>query len=170
MKYAPIQIVFHWLTAGLLVAMAASGMAYSYELIGDGVLVFHQWAGQILIVLLAARIATRLLRRSPTAVTSHAKWEQLLASVTHLALYLCLIAYVATGYVSASALGDTSLLVPANIGFARSDMGEQLLELHFALKWVLLGLVALHLFGVLKHALWDRDTTLSNMTFTSSKG
>lgn len=170
MKYAPIQIAFHWLTASLLLAMAASGMAYSYELIGDGVLVFHQWAGQILIVLLIARIATRLLRRSPTVATTHAKWERLLAHGTHLALYLCLIAYVATGYVSASALGDTSLVLPANIGFARSDMGEQLLELHYMLKWVLLGLVTLHLFGVLKHALWDRDATLSHMTFSSPKG
>ncbi len=82
----------------------------------------------------------------------------------HLGLYTALITMTVTGYVAASALGQTALALPVSQSFARSDIGEALLLTHLALKWVLLALVGLHLAGVLKHALQDRDGTLSRMT------
>ena len=40
------------------------------------------------------------------------------------------------------------------------------MEAHFALKWVLLAVLALHLLGTLKHSFIDRDNTFRNMWIT----
>ncbi|MEO0637277.1 MAG: cytochrome b/b6 domain-containing protein [Pseudomonadota bacterium] len=165
MGYSRIQIILHWAVAVLVLAMAAGGLAYSFDLADKSILRGHQSAGQILIVLLALRIAIRLKRGAPPAPAEHAVWERRLASTVHGLLYLCLIVFVASGYVSASALSDNLLLFPVDLGFARSDTGEIILEVHYRLKWVLLALFALHFAGAMKHAFVDRDATLSRMSF-----
>lgn len=167
MKYTRTQILYHWATVALLAAMAATGLAYRFELSGKSTLVVHQIMGQVLIILLAFRILTRLSRSVPKPGPRHSAGEEALASITHAALYLCLIAFAASGYVSASALRTPALIFPVDQAFARSDIGETILELHYALKWVLAGLVTLHVAGALKHAIWDRDATLSQMFFSS---
>lgn len=163
MKYSFVQIGLHWASALLVLAMAGGGLAYSYDLVGNDVLIGHQIAGQILIVLLTVRIAVRIFRKQTVVESSHPLWERRLASTIHLLLYICLIAFVASGYVSASALTNNALLFPVDLAFARSDMGETILEIHYRLKWVLLALFALHLAGAMKHAFIDRDDTLAHM-------
>ncbi len=169
MTYSNLQITYHWLTAAAIAAMAASGLAYTYDWVEGDSIAFHQIVGQILIVLLVARIIARLTSPPRHATVQHARWEQIIALVVHIGLYLCMVAYVVTGYVSASGLRDPLLIAPVNQAFARSDTGELILEAHFAIKWVLLGLVSLHIAGVIKHRFWDKDTTLSNMTPTFRK-
>ena len=164
MKYAKTHIAFHWITALMIVFMAASGLAYSYDIIDKPALAAHQIAGQVLILLLVGRIVARLLIRTASSETTHHRVERAAAVLTHIGLYLCLIAFSVTGYVSASALSSSALLFPVDIGFARSETGERLLEAHFMLKWVLLGLLSLHLAGVIKHVLIDRDGTFAHMT------
>lgn len=168
-KYSNIQILYHWLTVLMVLFLAGSGLAYTYEIAdaGRGTIVAHQIAGQVLIVVLAFRIVTRFVRKAPDTEASHAPWERRLARAVHIALYVSLVVFVVTGYVSASAMSSNALAAPVDMGFARSDTGERFLDTHFAMKWVLLGLFGLHFAGVLKHALVDRDSTLSSMRFSS---
>ncbi|MFQ6550244.1 cytochrome b [Aestuariibius sp. 2305UL40-4] len=168
-RYTPLQITLHWLTAALLVALVGSGLAYSADLAERAAIWVHQVSGQILILVVALRFVVRFFASPLPADPDHAVWERRLAAFTHLGLYVTLIAMAATGYVAASALGHTALALPVSQSFARSDAGEALLFAHFALKWVLLALVGLHLAGVLKHALQGRDGTLSRMTFQPRK-
>lgn len=166
MTYSTAQITFHWLTVLLLLVLIGSGLAYSYEWAGREALQAHQIAGQALIVILGFRLIARFSHHVPHA-EGHAVWERTLASGVHVALYLCLIAFVVTGYVSASALTNNMLSFPVSRSFARSDTGEILLEIHYLLKWVLLGLFTLHFAGALKHMIIDRDGTMSRMLFSS---
>ncbi|MEO1239249.1 MAG: cytochrome b/b6 domain-containing protein [Pseudomonadota bacterium] len=168
MQYAHSHIIFHWLTALLVLGLVASGLAYSFELADKGALNAHQIMGQALIVVVALRILTRVVKRPAKADTGHAGWERALAGAVHLGLYALLIAFIVTGYVSASALSNNMLLFPGDLAFARSDTGEVLLEVHYALKWVLLALFGLHFAGAMKHALIDRDNTLSSMWFSKN--
>lgn len=167
MKYLTAQVTYHWVSFALILFMAGSGMAYSLELADKSALTGHQVAGQVLIVVIVLRIMSRATHKNAAADVP--TWEHRLAQVTHLALYLVMIAYVVSGYVSASGLNTPALLAPVDIGFARSDMGERFLDAHYQLKWVLLALVSLHIFGALKHKFWDKDDTLSKMTFTNRK-
>lgn len=166
MKYSNAQVAYHWLTALLILLMLGTGFAYRFELADKAALTAHQIAGQLLIFVLALRLITRMTRRKGTDTAEHALWEQVLASTVHIGLYASTIAFVVTGYVSASALTNNSLIAPVDIAFARSDTGEILLEIHYLLKWVLLGFFALHFAGAMKHLIIDRDGSFSNMTFT----
>ena len=165
MKYSNAQVAYHWLSFLLIMVMVGTGLGYSYDVFGDGAMRVHQISGQILIVVLVVRIATQLARRTPDIPNTHSMWERLLATAVQLALYGVLIAFVVTGYVSASAESSNALLMPVSLSFALSDTGEQLLEIHYMLKWVLLGLIGLHIAGALKHLIIDRDDTFSQMTF-----
>ena len=71
-----------------------------------------------------------------------------------------------TGYITASGLRNSELLFPINVAFARSDLGDLFMEAHFALKWVLLVVLGLHVLGTIKHSFIDRDNTFRNIWIT----
>ncbi len=169
-KYSHTHRVLHWLTAVLIVVMAASGMSYYLEWSDDFALGLHQIVGQILIVVVVVRIIVRLAQRTRSVELTHERWERLLATTVHLALYAAMVVYVVTGYVAASALRDNLLTNPLALDFARSDLGEVLLETHYSMKWVLLALVTIHLSAALKHHFWDRDDTFFHIWFHKRRG
>ncbi len=154
----------HWVSAGLVLGMAVSGMMYFLEIGGKQSIVAHQIMGQGLILVLAWRLLAKF--RSGKPRHAHALWERVLAGGVQIALYGVLIAFLVSGYVAASALRDTSLVLPVDFAFARGPIGEQFLNAHYNMKWVLLGLLVLHIAGALKHHFIDRDTTLRNIWFT----
>ena len=169
MRYSYGIIVLHWATAVLIFALATSGLLYSYKIVGSTALIFHQWGGQLLLVFVLIWVAIRLAFRVAPRNPDHAWWEKTLAALVKITLYALLVAYVITGYVTASGLRSTELLFPINVAFARSDSGDLFMESHFALKWFLLAFLALHVLGTLKHSLIDRDKTFRNIWF-SKKG
>ena len=166
MKYSYGIITLHWTTTALMLALATSGLLYSYKIIGANALIFHQLGGQLLLVLVFIWIVVRLAFGVGPRNPNHAWWEKMLAALVKITLYAILIAYVVTGYVTASGLRSTELLFPISVAFARSDLGELFMEAHFALKWVLLAVLALHVLGTLKHSFIDRDNTFRNIWIT----
>ena len=166
MRYPFGIIVLHWTTAALVSALALSGLLYSYKIIGSNALIFHQWGGQLLLVLVFIWIGVRLAFGVGTRNPDHMRWEKVLAALVKITLYILLVAYVVTGYVTASGLRSTELLFPINVAFARSDLGDLFMEAHFTLKWVLFAVLVLHLLGTLKHSFIDRDNTFRNIWIT----
>ena len=166
MRYSFGIIVLHWATAALMFALATSGLLYSYKIVGSNALIFHQWGGQLLSVLVFIWIGVRLAFGVGPHNPDHVWWEKILAAIVKITLYILLIAYVVTGYVSASGLRSTELLFPIDVAFARSDLGDLFMQAHFALKWVLLAVLALHVLGTLKDSFIDRDNTFRNMWIT----
>jgi len=149
-RYHRRHIVLHWSTAALLLAMALTGLAYSYDWAGGWTMTAHQILGQGLIVVIAARIVARIVTppakaapamTDPAGQAASPVWQTRLAAATHLSFYLCLIAYLASGYIAASGLPDPSLVAPVSLTFARSDLGVLILEAPFLLKWVLPGIL-----------------------------
>ena len=168
MRYTHSHITFHWLTALLVLGLVASGHANSFEQADKGALNAHQLMGQALIIVVTLRILTRVVKRPAKAALVHAGWVRALASAVQLCLFCLLIAVFVTGDESASDLSNNMLLIPGDLAFARSDTGEVLLEVHYALKWALLALFGLHFAGAMKHTLIDRDGTLSAMWFSKT--
>lgn len=161
MLYQPNHIILHWISAGLVLWLVYTGLAYSFDWAGDWAITAHQITGQILIGVIVLRLMARAQTSpQPGHDADRPTWQKTLSRAVHLGLYAVLIAFVITGYVSASALREPALIAPVSQGFARSDMGETLLEVHFALKWALLGFLALHIAGAAKQML---TSTPSNM-------
>ena len=119
-----------------------------------------------LLVLVFIWIGVRLAFGVGPPNSDHLWWERILSALVKITLYALLIAYVVTGYVTASGLRNAELLFPINVAFARSDLGDLFMEAHFALKWVLLVVLGLHVLGTIKHSLIDRDNTLRNIWIT----
>ena len=163
MRYSYGIIVLHWSTAVLMFALATSGLLYSYKIVGSNALIFHQWGGQLLLVLALIWIGLRIAYGVGPHNPDHVWWEKVLADLIKITLYTLLVAYVVTGYVTASGLRSTELLFPIDTAFARSDLGELFMEAHITLKWVLLAVLAIHVLGTLKHSFIDRDNTFRNI-------
>ena len=166
MRYSFGIIVLHWTAAALMFALATSGLLYSYKIVGSNALIFHQWGGQLLLVVVFIWIGVRLAFGVGPSNSDHVWWEKMLASLVKITLYVLLIAYVVTGYVTASGLRSSEMLFPINVALARSDLGDLFMEAHFALKWVLLVVLGLHILGTIKHILIDRDNTFRNIWIT----
>ena len=166
MRYSFGIIMLHWTTATLVFALATSGLLYSYKIVGSNALIFHQWGGQLLLVLVFIWIGVRLAFGVGPPNSDHLWWEKILAALVKITLYALLIAYVVTGYVTASGLRNAELLFPINVAFARSDLGDLFMEAHFALKWVFLVVLGLHVLGTIKHSFIDRDNTFRNIWIT----
>ena len=149
-----------------MLALATSGLLYSYKIVGSNALIFHQWEGQLLFALVFIWIGVRLAFGVGLRNIDHVWWEKTLAALVKITLYALLIAYVVTGYVTASGLRSTELIFPINVAFARSDLGDLFMEAHFALKWVLLVVLGLHVLGTIKHSFIDRDNTFRNIWIT----
>ena len=101
MRYSLGIIVLHWTTAALMFALATSGLLYSYKIVGSNALIFHQWGGQLLLVLVFIWIGVRLAFGVGPPNSDHIWWEKILAALVKITLYALLVAYVVTGYVSA---------------------------------------------------------------------
>ena len=89
----------------------------------DGVMVWHQIAGQVLIAVVVLRLLWKF--RQPNGgidpTRAHPAWERSLAKTVQIALYLTVIAMVATGYVAASGETDNALLAPLGSWLSSSE-------------------------------------------------
>ena len=143
-------------------ALAASGILYSYNCWFKCVDISPMGRTNsfgIVFIWIGVRLSFGVGPSNP----GHVWWEKIPATLVKITLYILLVAYIITGYVTASGLKSTELLFPINVAFARSDLGDLFMEAHFALKWILLAVLALHLLGTLKHSFIDRDNTFRNM-------
>jgi len=160
-RFTPLQKVWHWITVALILVLATSGILFSAEIAPANAIRAHQATGQILILVLAARLITKLRVGRTPPHTGHAPAERIAAKSVHTLLYAGLIVSAISGYISASALRENVLIWPVSLDIAWSPFGDAMLTTHFAMKWVLLALISLHIAAALKHHLIDRDDTLS---------
>lgn len=175
-----MSIAFHWTIAALLVGMVFYGwwMEGLRDQIGSGVSVgsvqtaynWHKTIGIVILILSLARLGWRLAHPVPPLPGHMAPWEKGLARFTHIGFYAIMIGVPLAGYVTASAFGD---LFPIKLFDAielpklpvpqTEDFQGTAGSIHGASGWVILGMLALHAGGALKHHVLDRDGVLNRM-------
>lgn len=160
---------FHWATVGLLVVLF--GLAWSFDWIGPSDLSvtlvdLHRSFGILLFVLVLARIAWRATHRLDPMPHGLSRWERWLATGVQGGLYLCLLAMPLLGWAASAMSGDTirafGLALP-DLLTMNEDRSDRLFALHGTLAWVLLGLVAFHVAGALRHHLVKREGLIGRM-------
>ncbi|MGL6159067.1 cytochrome b [Microbulbifer sp.] len=170
-EYGWVAIALHWLMAPAVIGMFALGwwmrqLSYYDPWYRQGP-ELHKGIGIILLGLLLARLAWKLMNPSPAAEAETPRWQKTLASLTHSVIYLLLLAIMLSGYLISTADGrpiDVFGLfeVPATIhGIENQEDVAGLV--HEVLAWSLMALVALHALAALKHHFIDRDATLRKM-------
>ena len=169
-RYGPVAIVLHWIVAVLVIGQFALGWAMQQiakQPPGPRVdaFNFHKSLGLTLLALMAVRALWRAYH-PPPALPPMPRWQSRLAGGTHWVLYATLIAMPVTGYLGSEFSGYPvrffGVVLPGWLG--KSVQGKELMEAtHLTLSWVLAAAVALHLAGVGKHVLVDRDGLLARM-------
>ncbi|RXJ74151.1 cytochrome b [Veronia nyctiphanis] len=164
-------IAIHWLVATAVFGLFALGwwmvdLSYYdpwYKTGPD----LHKSIGFLLFMTMVARLVMRVFTRKPAPISSHAKWEKLLASKVHIALYLLVFLVMLSGYLISTADGRAISVfgiidIPATI--TEIENQEDIAGLiHWYAACTIIALAVLHAAGALKHHLLDKDDTLKRM-------
>jgi len=170
-RYTLPQRGLHWITAITVVGLFAVGLWMTdldyYDPWYHKAPFWHKSVGLLLATLVAVRLALRFVQGHPLPLNSHRQWEKILATLTHIALYLLLFGAFASGYLISTADNRPAPFfdlfeVPAL--FTAFEHQEDIAgEIHEICVWGLVILAGLHALAALKHHFIDRDTTLRRM-------
>jgi len=178
-RYNNTAIVFHWLTAALIIGMLGVGK-YMTSLDEDSALRFsltqwHKSFGLIILVLSIARVAWRLGHRPPALPATMRVWERMVAGLSHLLFYLLILFMPISGWlmVSASPLNISTFFfnivkVPhlpwLSTAANRAELADNFQLAHEYASMVLIVLLLLHISAALRHQFMLRDQLMTRMT------
>ena len=169
-RYTGVAIALHWLIATAILCTFLLGQYMTNLQLSPVKLKlysYHKWIGVTIFLLVMVRLAWRLAHRPPAPPASMPAWQHSAAGIAHLFLYLLTLAIPLSGWLMSSASGFQvvylSVLPIPDLIAKNKDTAEQLKQLHEALNWLMVVVVALHVAAALKHHLVDRDDVLSRM-------
>ena len=170
-RWGGISQLLHWTIAILIVLIGIVGLVMG-ELPRSPkyfwVYTAHKSLGLTVLALVLVRIGWRLYAGAPRPVPGTPRLQALLASATHGAIYLLILALPLSGWIYDSASGlrpfrwfglvEVPKLVAPDEALAASAHGA-----HEWLFWLLMALVAGHAGAALYHHFIQRDATLARM-------
>lgn len=168
-RYARLSITLHWLMLALFVGvygcvefkgLLPRGHALKAPLPGT-----HALFGMAIFALVWIRLLGRLKRRPPILPHPPA-WQTTLAHLTHLALYLLMIATPILAWLMLSAAGKPvpwfGFALPSPIAL-HPEMAKQFKEWHELIGNAGYWLIGLHAGAGLYHHYWMGDNTLARI-------
>ncbi len=169
-EYGIISRLNHWIGALLVLTLAGIGLYFSELPRGPEAQFWkglHVAFGTVAIPILLLRVFWRAASSSPRALPQ-APALQLLAKATQFLMLAGILILVVTGPLSIWAIGrpfgiSGVLQIPSPFPLFRS-WHVPLEEIHGYAAYTVMGLIGLHLAGVLKHQFIDRDGLLARMT------
>ena len=168
-RYTGTAIALHWLIAfGILCTFAVGLYMHDLHLSPWKLKVYswHKWSGVTIFLLAALRLGWRAGHRPPE-LPAMPTWQQRAAAWTHVGLYVLMFAIPLSGWLMSSAKGVPTVyfgVLPLPDLLAKDvELGKQLADVHEALAWLMISLVAMHAGAALKHHLLDKDDVLKRM-------
>ena len=153
-NYTRTAIALHWLIAIAIVATFGVGLIMHDLALSPfklKIYSWHKWAGVTIFLLVLFRLG----------------WQHTAAEVTHLLIYILMIAIPLSGWLMSSAKGFQTVyfgILPLPDLLAKNkELGELLSFVHTVLNFTLAGLVLAHAGAALKHHFIDRDDVLTRM-------
>lgn len=172
--YSATARALHWLSAALVLVMAATGLVMVYrgkdlniwDQLTNLLYTTHKTLGLVVLALIIVRLAYRFTRGAPPDEPSLQGLQRFVAHLTHWSIYALLIALPLLGWLGISmfpALGTFGgLKIPALTG-PDPETSKQVLWLHGLLAYLLIALVAMHIAAALYHHTVRRDNVLRRM-------
>jgi len=168
-RYSKGAIFLHWLMAVMIIGNLAGGFLHDFIPRGSPertlVMDLHKSFGLTIIALTLVRLGWRLANPPPPLPAYFTGGERLLSKAAHLGFYGLMLALPLSGWVAADRndrpLAFFWMPVP-KFGVGKAT-GSSANEMHELLGWAMLALLALHIIGIIKHLLMDRDNLLPRM-------
>jgi cytochrome b561 len=165
--------VLHWVGAALIFTMLGLGLIMVHAGIASGpkfeAYQLHKSTEFLVLAVMLARGLWRLTNSPPALPDGMRPWERRLALALHLGFYVLILGMIASGWLMVSA---SPLPMPTHLPFGFSVPNltgpNALIEArakftHEVLSKLVIGAVALHVTGALKHHFIDHDGVLSRM-------
>lgn len=169
-RYTATAIALHWVVAALIAGAFAIGLIAVELAVSPQKLKlysWHKWIGVSIALLALVRITWRLWHPAPALPSGMRRWEQHVATGTHVLLYMLLLAVPVTGWLMSSASGFPvvyfGVLPLPDLVAKDKALADTLKLVHYALNKTLLVLVVLHVAAALKHHVLDHDDVLTRM-------
>ncbi|MFL5297633.1 MAG: cytochrome b [Phenylobacterium sp.] len=169
-RYHPLHAALHWLMAALIIASLALGALKMAPLANADpmkleALRAHMAGGVAILVLLLARIVTRMrARRPPPADTGQPLLDRI-RPVAHGLLYVLILGMTLSGLTMAFQAGLFPIVYVGHGRLPASLWVYPVRSVHFWISRALMALIALHLAAVTYHLIFVRDRLLSRMSF-----
>jgi cytochrome b561 len=160
----------HWLIVVLIIVQVTLA-----TLAGDlppgvkklALLARHKSVGITILALAVLRLLWRWLNPTPALPATLRPWEQSLARITHVLLYVILFAMPISGWLMSSARGFPvswfGVFQLPDLVAKNRPLYHALVATHVSLSYVLYAVVALHVAAALKHHFVLRDDVLRRM-------
>lgn len=163
-------IALHWLMLALLVLVFASAELREIFPKGSagraGLRQWHEVFGLLVFGLVWLRLLVRAVSRTPAIEPAPPRWQTMLATAVHVALYALMIVLPLSGWLMLSADGKPVVWLgtqlPALIG-PNPWLADALEDVHEALASIGYALVGAHAAAALFHHYVLRDNTLRLM-------
>src|SRR5688500_9758186 len=110
-RYKPVVVLIHWLTAALIVWQVYLGFTFHEMPRGPArmeMFTWHKTVGATILVLALLRLAVRLLSPPPPFPVDLPKWERFFAVWNHRIFYFLIIALPLTGLIAVSGGADSA--------------------------------------------------------------
>ncbi len=170
-RYGSLPIAMHWLMLLLLIGVYAAinlqDLAPKGSALRADLKAWHFMLGMGVLVLVAARLLTRLLSGPvPRIEPKISVWQQRLGKWVHVLLYVFMLGMPLLGWLAVSAKGAPILFygmqLPALVGQDKS-LYDTLKEIHETIGTIGYYLIGLHAAAALIHHYVMHDNTLSRM-------
>lgn len=182
-SYGSVARTLHWLTALLILTAIPLGLIANDMVLSGAesaarkaqLFSLHKTLGVAAFAVALLRVLWALVQPRPAPLHPDRRIETLAGEAVHWMLYLSLVAVPFSGWVHhAATTGFAPILWPFGQGLPFVPVSESVAAMAGALHWVftklLIASLLLHVAGALKHALIDRDGTLSRMVTGRAAG
>lgn len=184
-RYTSIAVTLHWLVAigiiyNLWVGLGFDDLKASHSPLLRPAIDLHKSIGITLIGLIVMRVLWKIGNPGPAPMASLKPWERKLSMGTHHFLYLLMVLVPLAGWLHDSAWKEAAghplmlfgvvpwfrLPLFAMLNDAGKDWWHDTLgAVHSLSAKLLIGVVALHILGALKHQFYDRQPQFRRMWF-----
>lgn len=169
-RYRPIVMWIHWITAILVLTQVYLGFTFSDLPRGPErsyVFDWHKTVGVLIFLLALARLGVRLMNPPPPYPSDEPKWKRFVAVWNHRAFYFLLLALPLTGLAAVSGRAENGwvdlvggLSFPAIPGIPeKNEFGD----IHELLIPLTIALLVLHVSAALYNQFVDRGPTSGRM-------
>jgi cytochrome b561 len=168
-------IALHWIVGLSMIGLLAVGQVMEiFEIYS--LYPIHKAFGFLIFFIILARVIWRIKNGWPTPVSQYQRHEQILSKLVHWVLIVGTVLMPISGFLM-SAVGGHGVDVfgwevvarnpdPVNAGKViahNADIAGTAHTLHGIIGKIMMGAVALHIAGALKHHIADKDNTLRRM-------
>ncbi|MCY1296583.1 Cytochrome b561 [compost metagenome] len=169
-RYGGLSIAMHWLMllliAGVYATIELKGNFPKGSETRELLKQWHFMLGLTIFALVWVRLIARMIGPTPRIEPAMPSWQNALAKLMHLALYVLMIGLPFAGWLILSAAGKPIPLwgmeLPALIG-KNPDLAGEIKELHETVAVLGYWLIGLHAAAALFHHFVTRDNTLVRM-------